>query len=231
MSNSDMLTEIDKEEHAEKGIKRDKDAHTLYLKENPDFLFEFLASNPDVLASINLSSKNSDASVSSLVQKQVDVLRERKANSDAKLIEFVSNASENDRLLSQTRSYVLAIMRSPSRKALLETIAEQFGDRFDVEFNSIELIGEQETNAKQEFLTSSGQLQLFSGMIRETESQTLFDQDQAQSALVIMRKLNDGKALLIAIGSENPNFYFPEIGTELIEFLTDCAAEMMNNLS
>lgn len=226
-----MLTEIEKDDKAVKDIKRDSDDHALYLKENPDFLFEFLASNPDVLASINLSSRNPDASVSSLAQKQVDVLRARKANSDAKLIEFVSNVSENDRLISQTRNYVLAIMRSPSRNILLETIAEQFSDRFDVKFSTIELIDKGEADAKQEFLINSGQAQLFSGMVRETESQTLFAHDQAQSALVTARELNDGKTLLIAIGNEDPNFYFPEIGTELIEFLTDCAAEMMNNLS
>ena len=224
-----MLTEITKE-GKEETIESDQETHSLYLKENPEFLFEFLTSNPDVLASINLTSNNDEMSVSSLAQKQVNVLRERKANSDAKLIEFVSNVSDNDRLLSQTRNYVLAVMRSPSRKALLETIVEQFSDRFDVEFSSVELIDGDETGSRQEFLASSGQAQLFSGMIREAESQLLFDHEQAQSALLIARKLNDGKTLLIAIGSEDPNFYFPKIGTELIEFLTDCATEMMNNL-
>lgn len=207
-----------------------------FLDSNADYLASYLASrledNSEFLANIKLPQQNQGSTVSLLANRQIDVLRERKANSDAKLIEFVSNASENDRLLSQTHQYVVAIMRSDSRATLLDTISHQFTQYFDVEFCTAEIIAaDNSENKKIDFLNKSGKDGLFCGSIRPQESQDLFFDEDAQSAVALSRKLNDDQHLFIAVGNSDADFYFSGIGTEFIDFLVDAAAEMLNNIN
>jgi len=201
-----------------------------YLLDNPSFLYGFLEAQPEVLAAIQLPKSQQIDAVSSLAQKQAQVLRSRKANSDAKLIEFVENVTENDRLFHQTRGFVLAIMRCTSSSALLETIREQFQNEFDVEFTCSELTNSTTANDKHSFLKASGKNQLFKGIIRCEESNVLFNHDKARSAVVLSRTLNSGKTLFIAVGNSHPDFYSQNIGIDFIEFLTDSAAEMLNTI-
>ncbi len=203
---------------------------TQYLADHPDFLNNYLRDKPEVLADIDIPSTNRDTNIHSLAQKQTQVLRERKANSDSKLIEFVENAAENDFLFSQTRKFVLAVMRCASRQAVIELIHDQFTNEFDVAFTSAELIERPEQSPKLDFLDSSGKERFFSGAIRPQESNILFEHEQAESSVAMCRKLNDGKILFIAVGDQDPNFYYQGIGADFIEFLADSSAEMLNML-
>lgn len=202
-----------------------------YLRENPSFLYGFLEAEPAVLAAIQLPKPQHIDSVSSLAQKQAEVLRSRKANSDSKLVEFVESAKENDLLFEQTRNFVLAIMRCESKQSLLKTIYEQFRQEFAVEFTCAEIISETAANQRLCFLKDSGKNNVFKGVIRSKESNLLFANDSAQSAVALSRTLHNGDILFIAVGNSQLDFYSQNIGMRFLAFLSDSSLEMLNRLT
>lgn len=217
----------------DKSTTSDLSAETVqgYLRENPSVLYGFLEAEPAVLAAIQLPKSQHIDAVSSLAQKQAEVLRSRKVNSDTKLVEFVETAKENDLLFEQTRNFVLAIMRCKSKNSLLKTVREQFQQEFAVEYTCAEITSKDAANGKLRFLEDSGKNNVFKGVVRSEESNVLFGNDNAQSAVALSRTLNNGEVFFIAVGNSQPNFYSQNIGMRFITFLSDSSLEMLNILT
>src|SRR5262245_15953432 len=85
-----------------------------YLQHNPDF---FERQQP-LLARLRLPHARSGATIS-LVERQVEVLREKQSTLEAKLAEFVRVARANDAIAEKLHRFTRRLLRTRSRAEVL----------------------------------------------------------------------------------------------------------------
>ena len=88
-----------------------------FLKANPNFF----DGNRALLAELNLPHASGRAI--SLVERQVDILRERNMEMRKRVSELMDSARANDDLFSKTRTLTLALLDGQSLSALNESLA------------------------------------------------------------------------------------------------------------
>jgi hypothetical protein len=104
-----------------------------YLKQNPDFFV-----GRDALLS-ELSIPHKSGSATSLVERQVAVLRERNMDMRQRLHKFVEIARENDKLFEKMRGLTLHLLTEASLNGILNTVAESLRHDFNIEYFSLAL--------------------------------------------------------------------------------------------
>ena len=99
------------------GSSLDDQAVATYLQQHPDF---FERHGP-LLARLRLQHPR-NASTVSLIERQVEVLRERQQAQEQKLAEFVHVARANDQLAERIHVFTRQLLRAPDRAAVMATI-------------------------------------------------------------------------------------------------------------
>lgn len=118
-----------------------------YLQHNVDF-FE---RHQPLLSRLRLPHVRSGSTIS-LVERQVEVLREKHAALEEKLAEFVRVARANDAIADRLHRFTRRLLCAGSRDAVLQNIESGLRQDFD-SFNSVLLlVGDQPANADQRFL-------------------------------------------------------------------------------
>lgn len=99
-----------------------------YLKSHPDFFERHLT----LLSSLRLPHRTTGGAIS-LVERQVDVLRQRNLALETKLRELLEVARSNDRLAGRIHSLALLLMRAKSREDVVDILDEQLREGFSVD--------------------------------------------------------------------------------------------------
>lgn len=99
-----------------------------YLKAHPDF-FE---RNLPLLTALRLPHRTRGGAIS-LVERQVDVLRQRNQALEGRLKELVEVARTNDRLSGRIHALALLLMRAKSREDVIDILDEQLREGFSVD--------------------------------------------------------------------------------------------------
>jgi uncharacterized protein YigA (DUF484 family) len=99
-----------------------------YLREHPDFFERNLA----LLTGLKLTHRTTGGAIS-LVERQLDVLRQRNHAVEARLRELVEVAHSNDRLAGRIHALALLLMRSKSREDVIDILDEQLREGFSVD--------------------------------------------------------------------------------------------------
>lgn len=206
-----------------------------YLQTSPKFFEQY----PEVLGNLYLPDLHNSQSIGSLNIKQLGVLRERTAQSEQRLTDFLSNARDNQQLILQSKSFVLKLLDCNTSAEITATIKQLFDEDFGVQYTEVigNTHGTADTLRVALSLTKacSDNTQSFQGAIRPEESIALFGHENAASAVVISHTPSSGEknstSLTIAIGNADGNFYTSDIGTEIIEFLVEVAAKLIARLA
>jgi uncharacterized protein YigA (DUF484 family) len=217
-----------------------------YLSLNPDF-FE---RHQPLLARMRLPHMRSGSTVS-LVERQVEVLREQKADSDKRLAEFVSVARANDQLADKIHRFTRRLLRAPTALAALEQLEASLREDFDA-FHSVLLLKADlpslASSRAEPFLrklpADDANLRSFEallatgkprcGQVRDSQRDFLFGPEAASIGSVALVPLNDNKndpkgeqgAIgLLALGSAERERFHPGMSTEFLkrmgELITD----------
>jgi len=99
-----------------------------YLRSHPDF-FE---RNLSLLSGLRLPHRIGGGAIS-LVERQVDVLRQRNATMETRLKELVQVARNNERLAGRIHGLALLLMRAKSRDDVIDILDEQLREGFSVD--------------------------------------------------------------------------------------------------
>lgn len=99
-----------------------------YLRSHPDF-FE---RNLSLLSGLKLPHRTTGGAIS-LVERQVDVLRQRNLALETKLRELIDVARSNDRLAARIHALALMLMRTKSREDVIDILDEQLREGFTVD--------------------------------------------------------------------------------------------------
>jgi uncharacterized protein len=206
-----------------------------YLSQNTDF-FE---RHQNLLARLRLPHVRSGATIS-LVERQVEVLREKQAGLEEKLAEFVRVARANDALADKVHRFTRRLLRAGSREQAMTEIEASLREDFDA-FNSVMvLIGvhpetpsvrfvrtltAEDPNLKSfESLFANGKPRC--GQVRDTQREFLFGTDTNEIGSVALVPLGEKGSLgLLALASADRDRFHPGMSTEFLarmgELITD----------
>ncbi len=209
-----------------------------YLSLNPDFFERHQA----LLARMRLPHIRTGSTVS-LVERQVEVLREQKTDADKRLAEFIAVARANDQLSDKIHRFTRRMMRAPNAVAALTALEASLREDFDA-FHSVLLltapleslraanyepflraVASDDANMRTfEALLATGKPRC--GQVRDTQRDFLFGPEAPSIGSVALVPLGDnGSVGLLALGSAERERFHPGMSTEFLkrmgELITD----------
>jgi uncharacterized protein YigA (DUF484 family) len=209
-----------------------------YLSLNPDF-FE---RHQPLLARMRLPHIRTGSTVS-LVERQVEVLREQKTDADKRLAEFISVARANDQLADRIHRFTRRMMKAPTAVAALDALEASLREDFDA-FNStllmtapsdsvrglnyepfLRIVAPEDAHMRSfEALLNTGKPRC--GQVRDTQRDFLFGPESASIGSVALVPLGEnGSVGLLALGSAERERFHPGMSTEFLkrmgELITD----------
>jgi len=212
-----------------------------YLSLNPDF-FE---RHQPLLARMRLPHMRTGSTVS-LVERQVEVLREQKTEADRRLAEFIAVARANDTLAERIHRFTRRMLRAPNPVAAIGTLEASLREDFDA-FHSVlvltapiaslanveaepflrKLPADDANIRTFEALLATGKPRC--GQVRDTQRDFLFGPESASIGSVALVPLGENGTLgLLALGSAERERFHPGMSTEFLkrmgELITDALA-------
>jgi uncharacterized protein YigA (DUF484 family) len=212
-----------------------------YLSLNPDFFERHLP----LLARMRLPHMRSGSTVS-LVERQVEVLREQKSDADRRLAEFVAVARANDTLAERIHRFTRRMMRAPSPVAALTALEASLREDFDA-FHSVLLlaapidslargnyepflrvVAHDDANYRSfEALLATGKPRC--GQVRDSQRDFLFGPEAASIGSVALVPLGENGSLgLLALGSAERERFHPGMSTEFLKRMGEMIADALS---
>jgi uncharacterized protein len=209
-----------------------------YLSHNP----EFFERHHPLLARIRLPHARSGSTIS-LIERQVEVLREREAAAEQKLAEFVRVARANDAVAEKIHRFTRRLLRAPSRAATVEQLEASLREDFDA-FNAVLVLIEpsfelpaqrfvktvdaEDPNLKSfDSLFANGKPRC--GQARDSQREFLFGADAPDMGSVALVPLGEKGSLgLLALGSADRDRFHPGMSTEFLARLGDLIADALS---
>jgi uncharacterized protein YigA (DUF484 family) len=209
-----------------------------YLTLNPDF-FE---RHQPLLARMRLPHMRTGSTIS-LVERQVEVLRDQKTDADRRLAEFIAVARANDHLSERIHRFTRRLLRAPTAVTALGALEASLREDFDA-FHSVLLLTARvatlgdaqlepflrklptdDTNMRTfEALLATGKPRC--GQVRDSQRDFLFGPEASSIGSVALVPLGDAGSLgLLALGSAERERFHPGMSTEFLkrmgELITD----------
>jgi uncharacterized protein YigA (DUF484 family) len=212
-----------------------------YLGLNPDF-FE---RHQPLLARMRLPHMRTGSTVS-LVERQVEVLREQKTDADRRLAEFIAVARANDQLADRIHRFTRRLLRADAAAAALGALEASLREDFD-SFHSVLLLTAPIDSLRDvelgtflrrlsaddasfrtfDALLATGKPRC--GQVRDSQREFLFGPEAASIGSVALVPLGEGGSIgLLALGSAERERFHPGMSTEFLkrmaELITDALA-------
>jgi uncharacterized protein YigA (DUF484 family) len=210
-----------------------------YLQRHPDFFERHQA----VLARLRLPHARGGSTIS-LVERQIEVLREKLAGLESKLAELVRVARANDAIAERLHRFTRRLVRVVPRAEAIARIEAGLREDFDAYHAVLVLIGAHEPagpaaphfartvaaddpNLKSfESLFTSGRPRC--GQARDSQREFLFGPEGPEMASVALVPLGEkGSVGLLALGSADRDRFHPGMSTEFLAHLADLIADAL----
>jgi hypothetical protein len=206
-----------------------------YLQNNPEFFERHQA----LLARLRLPHSRGGSTIS-LVERQIEVMRERHAALEAKLAELVRVARDNDGIAERFHRFARRLLRAPSRQAALNEIEASLRDDFDAFHSVLLLVGSAPQESSQRFprliAPDDPNLKSFEslfasakprcGQVRDSQREFLFGSDANDIGSVALVPLGEkGSMGLLALGSTERDRFHPGMSTEFLGRMADLIAD------
>lgn len=215
----------------------DEEAIARYLQMNPDFFERHQA----ILGRMRLPHARS-ASTISLVERQVEVLRERQAELEGKLAEFVNVARANDALAGKIQRFTRRLLQAATRQEMAEAIEASLREDFDARHSTLILMNghargfDMPERFLREATPDSADLKSFEGLftsgkprcgqVRDSQRQFLFGGDAGEIGSVALVPLGEHGAIgLLALGSHDRERFHPGMSTEFLARMGELIAD------
>ena len=230
--------------HSARGVKEDAisdDRIADFLQANPDF-FE---RNAALLAKLRLPHLREGTATVSLVERQVEVLRERNQALERRLKELVEVARANDALADRIHRLAQRLLRASDLPATVAAIETSMREDFDAMHSVLVLflpaaqglepaaqrflrvVDPGEANLKSfESLLGSGKPRC--GQIRDSQRDYLFGADTVEIGSVALTPLGPkGNLGLLAIGASDAERFHPAMSTDFLIRIGDLIAHAL----
>ena len=201
-----------------------------WLRRHPAFLQQF----PDLALTLVVPSENAPAA--SLASYQLEVLRDKNRELSRRLQELFGNAQENERLAVRTHQLTLALMKQTSAADTLRAMAASLAEDFQgdlvriVAFEAVD--GIDDADWLQVIAEGDARLSGFRdlaesgepvcGRLHPDKNALLYGmraEEVQSSALLVLPGTG-----LVAVGSRDPNRFFPGMGTLFLRMMGEALA-------
>jgi len=219
----------------------DEESVTQYLQRNP----EFFERHPQLLARLRLHHPRNGTTVS-LIERQVEVLRDKYQTQEQKLTEFVRVARANNVLADKIHRFACRLLKTTTRAAAITQIEASLREDFDTFHAVLLLAGPEsaaEVSAPQRFLRHAAPGDavfrsfdaLFAtckprcGQLRDSQRDYLFGSEAAGIASVALIPLGGQPPVgLLALGSVDQERFHPGMSTEFLSRIGELVTEALS---
>ena len=196
-----------------------------WLRRHPGFLQQF----PDL--ALSLVVPREEGSAASLASYQLEVLRDKNRELNRRLQELSGNAQDNERLAVRTHQLTLALMRQDSAADTLRAMAASLAEDFNGDLVRLVLFapvdGLDDADWLQQIDADDARLQPFRDCVADGEPLCGRLQPEKHALLYGARADEvQSTALLplpgvglVAVGSGDPNRFFPGMGTLFLRMM------------
>ena len=196
-----------------------------FLHQNPSFLQR----NPALLKELEL--KHSSGPAVSLIERQVQYLRNQNASLEQRLGQLVQVATENEKLMSRLHRLTLELMTMNDLPAFFNGLAEALLSEFNSDIINITLFDNKVEAGPKTPIFHAGrddlEIQQFQdlldkkssvcGRLNRNKRDYLFgNRGQWVQSTALVSLGNDG---ILAIGSSDPARFYPGMGTLFLDLL------------
>jgi len=201
-----------------------------WLRRHPRFLQQF----PDL--ALSLVVPREEGTAASLASYQLEVLRDKNRELNRRLHELFANAEDNERLAVRTHQLTLALMRQDSAAASVQAMVASLSEDFAGDLVRIVLFAPVEGLADADWLQvvpkKGAKLAPFRdalaegapicGRLNPDKHELLYGAraDQVQSSALLPLPGSG----LVAIGSRDPNRFYPGMGTLFLRMMGEALA-------
>jgi len=209
-----------------------------YLQRHPEFFERHQA----VLARLRLPHARGGSTIS-LVERQIEVLREKLAGLEGKLAELMRVARANDAIAERLHRFTRRLARGMPRAEALARIEAGLREDFDAFHASLVLIGEgpdpeaprfvrtvraDDPSLKSfESLFASGKPRC--GQARDSQREFLFGPEGPEMGSVALLPLGEkGSVGLLGLGSADRDRFHPAMSTEFLAHMAELIADALN---
>jgi hypothetical protein len=219
----------------------EEDTVAAYLQRNPEFFERHQA----VLARLKLPHARGGAAIS-LVERQIEVLREKLAGLEGKLGELVRTARANDAIADRLHRFTRRLLRAVPQAEAIARIEAGLREDFDAFHSALVLIGDAPVLPGQQFvravapedpnlksfesLFASGKPRC--GQARDSQREFLFGPEGLEMGSVALVPLGEkGSIGLLALGSVDRDRFHPGMSTEFLGRMADLIADALTATS
>lgn len=194
---------------------------------------EFFERNPALLQRLRLPDGRGSGTTVSLLEKQVDVLRERNRQLEKRLVEFIDVARDNDALAAKIHKLTSRLVHARGIGPVVDAVEASLREDFDVQRSVLVLFRDDEALAAREsaFIrlakreapeARSFEALLASdkprcGQVRDSQRDYLFGDGAVDIGSVALVPLGPaGRFGLLACGSTDSQRFNPTVSTEFL---------------
>lgn len=216
----------------------DEQAIAQYLQQHPDFFERHLP----LLTRMRLQHPRNSGTIS-LIERQVEVLREKHVTMEQQLAEFVRVARANDQLADRIHHFTMRLLRTTTRAAALHEIQSSLRQDFDTflgvlllqqgnageaDTQFVRIVASDDTNFHSfDSLLASGKPRC--GQVRDSQREFLFGSNAAEVGSVALIPL---VALsppgLLVLGSADRDRFHPGMSTEFLARMGELIAAALS---
>ncbi len=208
-----------------------------YLQHNPEFFERHLA----LLARLRLPHARGGSTIS-LVERQIEVLREKHASLEGKLADLVKVARGNDAIADKLHRFTRRLLAARSRADVIASVEASLREDFDAFHAVLVLIGDHGESTAQRFVrtvrSDDPNLKSFEtlfasgkprcGQARDSQREFLFGTDANDIGSIALVPLGDkGVVGLLAIGSTDRDRFHPGMSTEFLARMGELIADSL----
>ena len=187
-----------------------------FLEEHPDFLVE----HPELLETLQVPHSLDGAAVS-LVERPVQVLRERQAASRQRLAELVHNARDNEALVGRVHALALRLLHARDATGVAAQTEASMHEDFGV--RPARLLPPAELTPALRALVAAGKPRC--GQLREEDRSALLGDAAAGIASMALVPIGaECRHGLLALGSTDAARFHPGMGTDFLERIGELIA-------
>ncbi|MCC6201457.1 MAG: DUF484 family protein [Gammaproteobacteria bacterium] len=203
-----------------------------YLRAHPDFFNRF----PDLVR--DLSSPHSPGDAISLVERQLSALRTDNRKLQQQLQDLVHRAQANESLNSRIHELALELLRQSGPQAVFKTLRDRLRSGFRADSVAIWLFAEpgyidaprtaefagRQSSRRGPFASMIDAAHPLCGRLNRMQGAALFDSEEFQGSAVVLPLRGRHWDGLLGIRSNDPVRFDPDMGTEMLLFLAEIAA-------
>ncbi|MDA0978454.1 MAG: DUF484 family protein [Proteobacteria bacterium] len=212
---------------------------------NEQDVVEFLKNNPAFFADrdsllMKMQIPHGSKGTVSLVEKQMSVMRERQQKTRKQLNEFVRNAELNKEIFDKSSQLVLGLLATLRSGEFFSALEKGLKRDFKCKAYSLVIFGRARqinhftsrvpAESAREYVGALMRARHPTlGVLRPDEQDFLFrhQSDKVKSAAVLSVRDRNKQVALLAIGSDDPGYFTPDMDTLFLGFIADVLARLL----